>query len=178
MKSFIYLSALLIFCLGFSGCGTAPEVHFIIPEGFKGEITVISGEPCGISDYKFDPEVITLIIPKSGILVTQLPHNCDISHRKYFYKSESGQLTEISKMTKLEEMRNWTKTNNTQDAQRNEIGAYMEGCGFKVDNGYDSESVTIMTYNELQDSLASPFYAMRNFLNVKRELKKCQDSKP
>jgi hypothetical protein len=170
-------SLLFVLCVGFVGCGSDQQVHFILPEGFKGEVTVICDEPCGIPAVEADPGVTVFNIPESGILITQLPQSCDIGNRKYFFKTTSGQLIEIPKMMELEEIRNWTSSNNVQDTQREEVGAYMEGCGFKQDNGFNSQSVTIMTYNELQDSLKSNFFMMHNFQNVQRELKKCNDSK-
>lgn len=159
------------------GCGSDPEIHIILPEGFKGEATVVCDEVSGIPIKESDSGIITLEIPTNGILITQLPMSCKIDKRKYFYKNAEGAVTEIPKMSELEEIRSWTRKIGAADPEREIIGAYEEMCGFKTDNGFNTQSVTIMTYNELQDSLASPFFAIRNHLNIQKELKKCQESK-
>jgi hypothetical protein len=171
MKSKVWLLSIIF--LG--GCTSEIEQNFIIPQGFKGVVTLICEERCGEMNI-VKSNIVTYEIPLNGILITQNSMICDIKNRKYFFKNSDGNIIEIPRMSGFEENRDWTRLNGNSDSEREIVGVYDEFCGFKSDNGFNSQSFTIMSYNEFQDSIESPFFSIRNHLNILRELRKCKES--
>lgn len=164
----IFFSILLI------SCSSITEEHFILPEGFKGEVTVVYEEPCGIKIEKNKDNVYVYSIPKSGILIVNMPMQCNTEKRKYFYKNAEGVLTEIPVMWKVGEERHWSSNQDPNDPDRKVLGVYMVSCGYKIDNGYSKQSASILNYNELQDSLSSDASYMGNFKRVVQCIKDCE----
>ena len=78
-------------------------------------------------------------------------------------------------MTEIEEKRKWDEENpNILDPERQELGVYMLSCGYKGDNGINSQSAFILNYNQLQDSLSDASYSVRRNNTIVSELKDCR----
>ena len=156
-------------------CSANVEEHFILPYGYNGEVTVIFDEPCGIKVEKNANNIREYNIPQSGILITNVPHQCNTNKRIYYYKKANGELVKIKQMTEIEEKRKWDEENpNILDPERQELGVYMLSCGYKGDNGINSQSAFILNYNQLQDSLSDASYSVRRNNTIVSELKDCR----
>lgn len=170
IKEIRMLFRFLIITIILIGCKTQSQEFFILPKGFRGEVVVVYDPAIGENVNSLDGNII-YNIPPTGVLIANLPPRCNINKRRYFIINEFGQLVEIDKMTTLQEERNWDSETNLQDKEQYKVGVYMEGCSFKEDVGYNSQSAIIFTYKELQDSLRSSFFLSRNDSLILKKMK-------
>jgi hypothetical protein len=95
-----------------------PEIY-IIPENFTGKVNIIFNRKEG-SEKKYDSGRRVYEIPTDGILLTQFKTNDGFIDRKYYYKSQSGEL----KLLKTFEA-DTIAAHNSLD--RNEVGIFLDG---------------------------------------------------
>lgn len=78
----IWLNFLIMLIL--NSCQTAERDSFIIPEGYKGDVTIIFNQKKG-SIRKYESRRIIYEIPNDGILITQFSADYGFTDSQYFY---------------------------------------------------------------------------------------------
>jgi len=94
-----------------------PETY-IIPESFTGKVNIIFNRKEG-SEKKYEDGRRVYEVPNDGILLTQFTTNDGFINRKYYYKSQSGELKLLHTLA--------SDTTAREKADKNEIGIFLDG---------------------------------------------------
>lgn len=141
-------------------CGSkkvTPEI-FLIPSGYRGEVKVIFGEPCGNKE-SFDGKKRLYIVPESGILISQFKQEFGIINQEYYYVDANGQRTLIPKMMLSDFNEETTTTINEHEPPRNQVGIFQWGntgnTQLEGDKRYMYYQFYVGTYLEVRDSFST-----------------------
>jgi hypothetical protein len=149
MKHLYLISILYLFALSSCTHKAEPETY-LIPEGFMGKVNIIFNRKEG-SPVKYDDGRRVYEIPADGILLTQFATNDGFINRKYFYKSQSGELRQLKNLEK-----------DTVNLSKDEVGVFLDGISGVYGNSGESSSLKyqeflISSYN-LRDSFFTEDY--------------------
>ena len=114
MKYLYLIGMLNLFALNSCSQKAEPETY-LIPEGFTGKVNIVFNRKEG-RPVKYDGGRRIYEIPADGILLTQFATNDGFMNRKYFYKSQSGELRQLRNLEK-----------DTVNISKDEVGVFLDG---------------------------------------------------
>jgi hypothetical protein len=116
-----------------------PETY-LIPQRFRGTITVLYNEPCG---QVIPTEKGRLIyrIPASGVLAVQHPYRAGVIKQNYYFVDAQGRrMQKISQLLSQDDNEDHALGKNPQKSSKQEIGIFLSGAG-SGDN-FENQSFT------------------------------------
>lgn len=112
-----------------------PETY-LIPQHFRGAITVLYNEPCG-QVIPTEKGRLVYRIPASGVLVVRHPARPGIIKQDYYFVDNQGRKTQqIKELSQQEYNEDYTIDKNPHEPNRQEIGVFLSGAG----SGSNSEN--------------------------------------
>jgi hypothetical protein len=123
----LYFPGLLAFIFLVSKHMT-PET-FLIPNDFRGKITLIYNEPCGQTLPKLDGRLIYKI-PDNGVMIlTNELETGRIDHEYYFVDDSGNKIGKIPVLTQHDFNKDYTLEKNKNEPPRNKVGLFLLGTG-------------------------------------------------
>jgi hypothetical protein len=140
----------------FSSEHMTPET-FLIPENFRGKITLYYGEPCGQELQKEDGRLI-YNIPKNGVMIIKNPFETGFIDEEYYFVDLKGKI--IRKIDSFEQQdfnETYTLEKNKHEPPRNKVAVFLGGTGGSgTVNGIDKEHYNFHElYVDSYDSLGA-----------------------
>lgn len=120
---------------------TVPPEEFLIPENFKGRVSIIYELNCAPEIKKIDGKIIYKI-PNGGILLISNKLKSGFINQKYYFVNKNGNKTEIPKMDTRDFNEEWTLEKNPKEPSRKIVGVFGWGS-----LGNYAESVSSKKYN-------------------------------
>ena len=105
-----------------------PET-FLIPQDFRGQITLVYNEPCGETIPKVDGKLIYKI-PNNGVMILTNELETGLTDQEFFFVNSQGK-----KIEKLEALiqqnynEDYTLEKNNNEPPRNKVGVFHLGTG-------------------------------------------------
>jgi hypothetical protein len=157
-KSLLTIAPLLLWFPGFwalmyFGGKQATAATFLIPENFRGQITLFYNQPCG-ETLRLENNRLVYRIPSSGILLLQTPREEGTLNREYYFVDSQGRkIKPIPQFIQQDFNEEYTLEKNLHEPPRNVVGLFLTGAGSgsttKISN-YDFETLHIMSYDSLR----------------------------
>ncbi|MEO6980848.1 MAG: hypothetical protein ABI113_20810 [Mucilaginibacter sp.] len=126
----------------FGSAHMSPET-FLIPQNFRGKITLYYGEPCG-QELKKENGRYVYRIPQSGVMVIKNPFEAGLIDQEYYFVDKYG--IKISRLA-MGDLLDFNGQNSTEKNKRkplgNKIFVFLGGTG----NG--SEGGTVFNFHEM-----------------------------
>ncbi|HTI57517.1 DUF6843 domain-containing protein [Mucilaginibacter sp.] len=116
-----------------------PET-FLIPQNFRGKITLYYGEPCGQQLQKIDGRYI-YHIPQNGIMIIKNPLETGIIDQQYYVVDSNGRKTsKLDMLVQRDFNEEYTIEKNPHKPKRNKIAVFLGGTGGSgAVNGVDED---------------------------------------
>lgn len=151
----------------------SPEV-FLIPQNFKGKVSIIYNLKCAPEIKENDGKIIYQI-PNDGILLISNNLNDGFINQKYFFVDDIGNKTEIPQMDNRDFNEEWTIEKNLNEPSRQKIGIFGWGT---LGNYAESATTTNYYYQEFYvgnytDGTVENFKESQRFDSIK--IKKAKD---
>jgi hypothetical protein len=129
---------------------STPET-FLVPEDFRGEITIIYDEPCGITVPEENGRLVYRI-PDNGILIITNPFEPGIIDHEYYWIDKNGQITgQIPGFGKRKFNDDSLLTKNPNEPLRNKVRVIIGGTGSR--NSLENEQYQFaFSYVNARDS--------------------------
>ncbi|UOQ52518.1 DUF6843 domain-containing protein [Hymenobacter cellulosivorans] len=167
-KSWLTAAPLLLWLPGvwgllYFGSPQARPATFLIPQDFRGQITLFYNQPCG-ETLRTENNRLVYRIPASGILLLQAPMEEGVLNREYYFVDSQGRKTSsVPHFIQQDFNEDYTLEKNPHEPPRHVVGLFMTGSGSgsttKISR-YDFETLHVMSYdslrrreNELADTL-------------------------
>jgi hypothetical protein len=105
-----------------------PET-FLIPETFRGQITLIYNEPCGETIEEKEGRLIYKI-PDNGVLICKNKFETGlIDHEYYFVDRDWNKVSKIDMLIKQNFNESYTIEKNEHEPPRDKVGLFLDGTG-------------------------------------------------
>lgn len=116
-----------------------PET-FLIPENFRGKITLYYGEPYGQELQKENGRLI-YHIPTNGVMIVKNPFETGIINEEYYFVDLKGKIIKkIDLLVQQDFNENYTTEKNKHEPPRNKVAVFLGGTGSSgIINGVDKE---------------------------------------
>ena len=116
-----------------------PET-FLIPDNFRGKITLYYGEPCGEVLQKENGRIM-YHIPKSGIMIINNPFEAGIINEEYYFVDSRGKIIrKIDRFDQGDFNESYTLEKNKHEPPRNKVAVFLGGTGGSgTVNGVDED---------------------------------------
>jgi hypothetical protein len=128
-----------------------PETY-IIPESFTGKVNIIFNRKEG-SEKKYENGRRIYEIPTDGVLLTQFTTNDGFINRKYYYKSQSGEL-------KLLQTLEADTTKANKSLNETEVGIFLDGISGVYGNSGEPSAL------EYQEFVVSSYKNLDSFFTA------------
>lgn len=116
-----------------------PET-FLIPENFRGKITLYYGEPCGQELQKENGRLI-YHIPENGVMIIKNPFETGIINEEYCFVDLKGKIIKkIDLLVQQDFNEDYTTEKNKHEPPRNKVAIFLGAAGSSgTINGVDKE---------------------------------------
>lgn len=154
-----------------------PET-FLIPQNFRGKITLYYNEPCGQELQKVDGRYI-YHIPSNGVMIIKNPFETGIIDQNYYFVDSSGKkINKIDLLDQRDFNEEYTTAKNPHEPPRNKVVMFLGGTGGSgTINGVDED------HYKFHEMFVNSWDSLRVFNNEKSEkisllaLRNCRASK-
>jgi len=161
-----------------------PEV-FLIPDDYRGRITIIFKKDCGINLEK-TKEGLVYDIPNDGILLLSNEQKYGIIDHTYYLVDENGNRNELPKMDVRDFNEEWTLEKNPNEPPRDKLGVFhwgrtgstgrvigQNGEVLNEDEQYTFLEFYISTYEDLSKSFGFKYERKIDTI-IKSKMKQCK----
>jgi uncharacterized protein DUF6843 len=112
----------------FGSSRMTPET-FLIPNTFRGQITLIYNEPCGQLIQEIDGRLIYKI-PDNGVLICKNKLETGIiDHQYYFVDNNGDRISKIDMLIQQDFNESYTLEKNEKEPPRDKVGLFLGGTG-------------------------------------------------
>lgn len=123
-----------------------PET-FLIPENFRGQITLIYNEPCGQAIPKVDGRLIYKI-PDNGVMILKNEFETGIIDQEYYFVDDNeNKIGKVPKLIQQDFNEDYSLEKNKNELPRNKIGLFLLGTGRGSTSKNENYSFHIMAVN-------------------------------